>query len=526
MLGVHSARMFGPESARGRATPATCSSTSTPAPCPGVEELTIFSSFQTVSTYLGDQRITSNLKRTDGAFWRVFDFTFLEGGPYGRADVDDARFVAVISRATRRAPVRRRSGARQDLRGRRAVVPGRRRRRERAGHPLRAVRRRLRADHDGRRPTPTSASSWRASRRWRWRAPPTTCRSSARSSTPGCRASSCPTRPTSRWSPPSRPSTTPSPANRRSPTAPARIGQGSKLTVFLVILALLFVTLPTVNLVNVNISRILERASEIGVRKAFGAPTRTLIAQFVVENVILTLLGGAIGLVLSGLVLRAHEPERLHRALGVHHQRPRLRLRRADRVRLRRPFGRLSGLADGAAPPRRGPQGRTVAMTRHLVRLIWNRKRQNLLLTIEILCAFLVVFVVALFGLTFAVNARAPLGFDTERVWTIDVGRPRTLAGKDGDGGRRRGGGARARGLHAAAGGGPRAAAGRDRGRRVHRAVHQRGLGQRADAGRRPQVRLPLQPRDRRLHAAAVDAHRRRPRVLAGGRRDRPPSRC
>ena len=45
-------------------------------------------------------------------------------------------------------------------------------------------------------------------------------------------------------------------------------------------------------------------------------------------------------------------------------------------------------------------------MTRHLVRLIWNRKRQNLLLTIEIFCAFLVVFVVALFGLTFTINAR------------------------------------------------------------------------------------------------------------------------
>ena len=70
-------------------------------------------------------------------------------------------------------------------------------------------------------------------------------------------------------------------------------------------------------------------------------------------------------------------------------------------------------------------------MTRHLVRLIWNRKRQNLLLTIEILCSFLVVFVVALFGLTFAVNARAPLGFETDRVWAIDVGRPRSLPGAD-----------------------------------------------------------------------------------------------
>ena len=71
-------------------------------------------------------------------------------------------------------------------------------------------------------------------------------------------------------------------------------------------------------------------------------------------------------------------------------------------------------------------------MTRHLVRLLWNRKRQNLLLTIEILCSFLVVFVVAVFGLTFAVHARAPLGFDTERVWAIDVSRPRTLPGQDG----------------------------------------------------------------------------------------------
>ena len=70
-------------------------------------------------------------------------------------------------------------------------------------------------------------------------------------------------------------------------------------------------------------------------------------------------------------------------------------------------------------------------MTRHLVRLIWNRKRQNLLLTIEILCSFLVVFVVAVFALTFVLNARAPLGFDTDRVWTIDVSRPRGVPGED-----------------------------------------------------------------------------------------------
>jgi putative ABC transport system permease protein len=61
----------------------------------------------------------------------------------------------------------------------------------------------------------------------------------------------------------------------------------------------LFMLLPTLNLVNINITRIMERSSEIGVRKAFGASSRTLVYQFIVENIILTLLGGLIGLVLS-----------------------------------------------------------------------------------------------------------------------------------------------------------------------------------------------------------------------------------
>ena len=59
-----------------------------------------------------------------------------------------------------------------------------------------------------------------------------------------------------------------------------------------------------VSLVNINSTRILERASEIGVRKAFGGSSRTLVGQFMVENVILTLLGGALGLVLTFLVLQ------------------------------------------------------------------------------------------------------------------------------------------------------------------------------------------------------------------------------
>jgi putative ABC transport system permease protein len=70
-----------------------------------------------------------------------------------------------------------------------------------------------------------------------------------------------------------------------------------------ILMALLFMLLPTVNLVNLNLSRIIERFSEIGVRKAFGASSMTLVGQFIIENVILTLIGGAIGLILAAIVL-------------------------------------------------------------------------------------------------------------------------------------------------------------------------------------------------------------------------------
>ena len=76
-------------------------------------------------------------------------------------------------------------------------------------------------------------------------------------------------------------------ATRRRPSAGRRAGSRS--------LALLFMLLPAVNLVNLNVSRMLERASEIGVRKAFGASSRNLIGQFLAENVVLCLVGGVLG---------------------------------------------------------------------------------------------------------------------------------------------------------------------------------------------------------------------------------------
>lgn len=83
-------------------------------------------------------------------------------------------------------------------------------------------------------------------------------------------------------------------------------GAGSGMGTFyliIIIFGFLFMLLPTLNLVNINISRIMERSSEIGVRKAFGASSRTLVFQFIVENIILTFLGGLIGIILSSVII-------------------------------------------------------------------------------------------------------------------------------------------------------------------------------------------------------------------------------
>src|SRR4029078_13345432 len=71
-----------------------------------------------------------------------------------------------------------------------------------------------------------------------------------------------------------------------------------------ILFVLLFMLLPTLNLVNINISRIMERSSEIGVRKAFGASSRTLVYQFIVENIILTFFGAVLGIGLSLIFLQ------------------------------------------------------------------------------------------------------------------------------------------------------------------------------------------------------------------------------
>ncbi|AMJ67287.1 ABC transporter permease [Hymenobacter sp. PAMC 26628] len=60
-------------------------------------------------------------------------------------------------------------------------------------------------------------------------------------------------------------------------------------------------------------------------------------------------------------------------------------------------------------------------MLKHLFTLIWNRKRANGLLIVEIFLAFVVLFVVGSLLVYRWQNYRAPLGFAYEQVWEVDL---------------------------------------------------------------------------------------------------------
>ena len=272
---------------------------------PGVERLSIFSApVRTVSSYVTGRTIRSSLKYTDGEFWNILAFSFIEGAPYSARDVDEARFVAVINERTRRR-----------FFGDRAAV----------GNTLEADGQRFRVvgvveDVSSLREVPF-ADIW---------VPHTTSKSDAyltelrgnfnaivlaadRSMFPEIRAEFRSRLARIEFADPRYLGLTASlethvdaVARRWAFTDSTNPGSpGRRLALTLGALAALFIFLPTVNLVNINVSRIMERRSEIGVRKAFGASSRTLVGQFVLENLLLTAVGGLLGFGLSVLVLRA-----------------------------------------------------------------------------------------------------------------------------------------------------------------------------------------------------------------------------
>lgn len=58
-------------------------------------------------------------------------------------------------------------------------------------------------------------------------------------------------------------------------------------------------------------------------------------------------------------------------------------------------------------------------MIRHLLKLVWNRKRANALIVVEILASFIVIFAVLTGAVMFLSNWNYPLGYDWHDVWNV-----------------------------------------------------------------------------------------------------------
>ncbi len=61
-------------------------------------------------------------------------------------------------------------------------------------------------------------------------------------------------------------------------------------------------------------------------------------------------------------------------------------------------------------------------MIRHLLTLMWNRKRHNALLCVEIFFSFAVVAVLAVFALNYANNWQLGIGYRVDDVWVVALG--------------------------------------------------------------------------------------------------------
>ena len=270
------------------------------------EQVALTSMTENATAYTATQRLATDLRYTDGAFWQVMDFDFLEGRPFSSPEVEQAAYVAVINESTARAYFGTATGV--------------------VGRDVELNLRRYRVAGVVRDVPATRLYSY--SDVWvPYTLAPRLVRDTRLSGTflaivlakqaadvPAIRQE---------FQQVMQRVVIPNPKEIDHLYAYADPMLGTIMRQLLsfgdsttssdnidrfylicAVLTLLFMLLPTLNLVNLNVTRILERSSEIGVRKAFGASGGVLVGQFLVENLVLSVLGGLLGLGLAAGTLQ------------------------------------------------------------------------------------------------------------------------------------------------------------------------------------------------------------------------------
>ena len=74
---------------------------------------------------------------------------------------------------------------------------------------------------------------------------------------------------------------------------------GTVLSILLSAIASISLIVGAIGIVNMMLVSVTERTREIGIRKALGAPNRWIMMQFLAESVLISVLGGTVGLILG-----------------------------------------------------------------------------------------------------------------------------------------------------------------------------------------------------------------------------------
>ena len=73
--------------------------------------------------------------------------------------------------------------------------------------------------------------------------------------------------------------------------------------VFLGLIAAISLVVGGIGIMNIMLATVIERTREIGIRRALGAKQRDITRQFLAESVVLSVLGGTLG-ILGGIFCR------------------------------------------------------------------------------------------------------------------------------------------------------------------------------------------------------------------------------